>query len=117
MIRRKSRWYPVMHHPMALAQFDPMLRKMDQRDLWHTTRIHPLRQKGTTVHLDKEMLAVVFAVKKFHQFLYGRHLKIYTDHKPFLGLLHPERATPLMASSRMQRWALNLLPCEYEVLY
>ena len=45
-------------------------------------------------HPDKEALAVVFAVKKFHQFLYGRHFKICTDHKPLLGLLNPERATP-----------------------
>ena len=60
-------------------------------------------------HLDKEALAIVFAVKKFHQFLYGRHFQIYTDHKPLLGLLHPEKATPLMASGRMQRWALTLL--------
>ena len=58
-------------------------------------------------HLDKEAVAVVFTVKKFHQFLYGRHFKIYTDHKPLLGLLHPEKATPSMASSRMQRWALT----------
>ena len=41
-------------------------------------------------HLDKEALAVVFAVKKFHQFLYGRHFKIYPDHKPLLGLLYPK---------------------------
>lgn len=68
-------------------------------------------------HLDKEALAVVFAVKKFHQFLFGRHFKIYTDHKPLLGLLNPERATPLMASSRMQRWALTLLAYEYELFY
>ena len=68
-------------------------------------------------HLDKEALAVVFAVKKFHQFLYGRCFKIYTDHKPLLGLLHPEKDTPLMASSRMQRWALTLLAYEYELLY
>ena len=52
--------------------------------------------------LDKEALAIVFAVKKFHQFIYGRHFKIYTDHKPLLGLLHPGKATPLMVSSRMQ---------------
>ncbi|KAL9978544.1 hypothetical protein ACROYT_G016071 [Oculina patagonica] len=51
-------------------------------------------------HLDKEALAVV-----------------YTDHKPLLGLLNPERATPLMASSRMQRWALTLLAYEYELIY
>ena len=68
-------------------------------------------------HLDKEASAVVFAVKKFHQFLYGRHFKIYTSHKPLLGLLHPEKATPLMAPSRMQRWALTLLAYEYELLY
>ena len=68
-------------------------------------------------HLDKEALAVVFAVKKFHQFMYGRHFKIYTDHKPLLGLLHPEKATPLMASIRMQRWAWTLLAYEYELLY
>ena len=67
-------------------------------------------------HLDKEALAVVFAVKKFHQFLYGRHFKIYTDHKPLLGLLHPEKVTPLMASSRTQRWALTLLAYKYELL-
>ena len=68
-------------------------------------------------HLDKEVLAVVFAMKKFHQFLFGRHFKVYTDHKPLLGLLNPERATPLMASSRMQRWALTLLAYEYELIY
>ena len=68
-------------------------------------------------HLDKEALAVVFAVKKFRQFLFGRHFKIFTDHKPLLGLLNRERATPLMASSGMQRWALTLLAYEYELIY
>ena len=68
-------------------------------------------------HLDKEALAVVFAVKMFHQFLYGRHFKIYTDHNPLLGLQHLDKATPLMASSRMQRWALTLLAYAYELLY
>ena len=68
-------------------------------------------------HLDKEALAVIFAVKKFHQFLYGRHFIIYTDHKPLLGLFNPEKATPLMASGRVQRWSLTLLGYEYELVY
>ena len=34
--------------------------------------------------LDKEGLAVVFAVKKFHQYLFGRRFSIFTDHKPLL---------------------------------
>ena len=68
-------------------------------------------------HLDVEPLAVVFDVKKFYQPLYGCHFKIYADHKPLLGLLHPEKATPYMASCRMQRWALTLLAYEYELLH
>ena len=68
-------------------------------------------------HLDKEALAVVFGVKKFHKFCMAAHFKIYTDHKPLLGLLHPEKVTPLMASSKMQRWALTLLAYKYELLY
>ena len=36
-------------------------------------------------HLDKEALAVVFVVKKFHQFPFGLHFKIYTDHNHFWG--------------------------------
>lgn len=44
----------------------------------------------------KGLQAVAFAMKEFLQFLFGLHFKIYTDHKPLLGLLSPERATPLM---------------------
>ncbi|CAB4020287.1 PREDICTED: uncharacterized protein K02A2.6-like, partial [Paramuricea clavata] len=67
--------------------------------------------------LDKEGLAMVFAVKKFHQFLYGRHFTIYTDHKPLLGIFSSERAIPQMASSRIQRWALTMSTYEYDVIF
>lgn len=34
------------------------------------------------VQIEKEMLAVVFALGKFHQYTFGRHTRIITDHKP-----------------------------------
>ena len=33
-------------------------------------------------HLDKEGLAIVYGVKKFHQYLFGRKFVINSDHKP-----------------------------------
>ena len=39
--------------------------------------------------IDKEALACMFGVKKFHQYLCGRFFEIITDHKPLLGLFHP----------------------------
>ena len=37
--------------------------------------------------LDKETLAIVFGVKHFHHYLYGRKFTIASDHKPLQYLL------------------------------
>ena len=54
--------------------------------------------------LDKEGLAIIFAIKKYHQYIFGRKVTIITDHKPLLGLFHPTKTIPQMASPRVQRW-------------
>ena len=48
--------------------------------------------------IQKEALAIVFALKKFHQFLYGRNFILVTDHKPLLALFGPNKATPVLAT-------------------
>ena len=67
--------------------------------------------------LEKEGLAVVFTVKKFHQYLYGRKVTIMTDHKPLLGLLGADKAVPALAAARIHRWALLLSGYNYELRY
>ena len=67
--------------------------------------------------LDKEGLAVVFAVKKFHQFVCGRHVTIQTDHKPLLGLLSGDKPLPLMVSPRVARWRMALQAYQYKLVY
>ena len=42
--------------------------------------------------IQKEALAVVYALKKFHQFLYGRKFIVITDHKPLVTLFHQKKA-------------------------
>ena len=67
--------------------------------------------------LDKEALAIVFGVKRFHQYLYGRTFSIQSDHKPLQYLLGETREIPAMASARVQRWALTLSAYDYVIRY
>lgn len=67
--------------------------------------------------LDKEALAVIFAVKRFHSYVWGRPFKIYTDHKPLLALLGEAKEIQQLYSPRMQRWALLLSAYRYELYY
>ncbi|KAL2095791.1 hypothetical protein ACEWY4_007939 [Coilia grayii] len=67
--------------------------------------------------VEKEALAVIFAVKKFHQFVYGHKFTIQTDHKPLLGLLGELKNIQPTASARLQRWALLLMQYQYTLAY
>ena len=59
--------------------------------------------------IDKESLAIIFAVKHFHFFLYGKdRFNIYTDHKPLISLFGVHAKLPTLVAARLQRWALTL---------
>ena len=67
--------------------------------------------------LEKEGLAIVFGVTKFHNYLYGRPFIIESDHKPLSFLFCESRGIPEQASSRIQRWALILSAYQYSIRY
>lgn len=58
--------------------------------------------------VNKEALVLVFSVKNFHSYLYGRIFTIYSNHKPLMYLFHISRVIPPLASPRVQHWALTL---------
>ena len=51
--------------------------------------------------LEKEALALIFGIKKFHQYLYGRRFKMVTDHKPLTAILGPKKGIPSLAAARL----------------
>ena len=67
--------------------------------------------------LEKEGLAIVFGVKRFHSYLFGRRFTITSDHKPLRYLFKEDSATPPLASARIQRWALTLGGYDYTIEY
>ena len=67
--------------------------------------------------IEKEGLACVFGVKKYHCYLYGRHFSLVTDHKPLLSLLSGRKPISSQSSARIQRWALTLAAYEYDLSY
>ncbi|KAJ8351850.1 hypothetical protein SKAU_G00233260 [Synaphobranchus kaupii] len=67
--------------------------------------------------LDKEGLAIMFGIKRFHKYLYGRTFTISTDHKPLISLFHEKKPVPQMCSPRVQRWAVLLRAYEYKIVY
>jgi hypothetical protein len=67
--------------------------------------------------IDREALAIVFAVKKWHNYLAGRHFVIYTDNKPLLGLFGTDRPIPHVISPRVERWMVMMGCYSYELRY
>ncbi|XP_043266601.1 uncharacterized protein K02A2.6-like [Venturia canescens] len=67
--------------------------------------------------LDKEALSLIFGVKKFHQFIYGRAFTLETDHKPLVYIFGSKRGLPQMSANRVQRWAVFLSAYEFEIKY
>ena len=57
---------------------------------------------------EKEALALIFGLKKFHFYLWGQNFRLVTDHKPLLGLFNNDKPISVMSSGRIQRWSLML---------
>ena len=67
--------------------------------------------------IEREGLAIVFGVRRFHQFLYGRPFTLVTDHRPLCKIFRDKQGIPTLAFTRMQRWSLLLSAYDYTIEY
>lgn len=65
--------------------------------------------------LDKEALAIVFGVTKHHQYVYGRHFTLRSDHRPLSYIFGRNKGIPVTAASRLQRYAIKLAAYDYDI--
>ncbi|KMQ83357.1 enzymatic polyprotein endonuclease reverse [Lasius niger] len=61
---------------------------------------------------EKELLAIIWAVKHFRPYIYGTKFKIITDHKPLIWLFNVTDP-----GSRLIRWRLKLEEYDYEIIH
>lgn len=67
--------------------------------------------------IEKEGHGIIFAVKKFHKFIFGRKFILQTDHKPLLSIFGNKNGVPVYTANRLQRWALILLGYNFTIQY
>ena len=81
------------------------------RPLAYFSKILSARHQALSVY-EKEMLAILMAVKKWSSYLVGRHFKIKTDHQSLKFLLDQKTCTPAQ-----QQWVIKMMGFDYEVVY
>ncbi len=64
--------------------------------------------------IEKELLALVFGLEHNHQYVYGRKITLWTDHKPLVSISRKPLAT---APKRLQRLLLRLQQYDTEIHY
>ena len=70
--------------------------------------------KSNYAQIEKELLAIVFACQKFHQYIYGFPTKVQSDHKPLESIVNK----PLYkVSPRLQRMLLKLQNYDLTIKY
>ena len=62
--------------------------------------------------IEKECLALVWAVEKFRYYLYGQEFLIETDHRPLVYMRNFKGK-----NSRLIRWALSLQPFNFTIVH
>ena len=67
--------------------------------------------------IEKEGLDIIFEVKRFRQYLFGRQFTILSDHKPLQHLFGESRTIPTLALAHIQRWSLTLGAYDYTSQY
>jgi len=62
-------------------------------------------------------LSVIYGVKRFHQYLWGRSFDLIADYRPLVTLFGEHKHFPMMAAAHIQRWAIIVSAYDYHIMY
>ena len=64
-----------------------------------------------------EALSIIFGLKKFHQYLFGRKFILITNHQPLVKIFGPKTGISSVIAGRLQRWAIYLAGYQHDIVY
>jgi hypothetical protein len=64
--------------------------------------------------IEKEMLAILFSCRRFHQYIYGKRVTVESDHKPLSSIMKKSLSN---ACPRLQRMLLQLQKYDLNVTF
>ena len=82
----------------------------DHTVVYASRKLHQREQNYATI--EKECLAIVWALKIFHTYLYGQNFLIQTDHQPLTWLHRMKNA-----NARLTCWSLAIQPYLFKVTH
>jgi hypothetical protein len=77
--------------------------------------LKPVEQNYSQI--EKEGLALIYSVKKFHKYIYGRHFTLLTDQRPLLSIFGDRKGIPVHSANRLQRCAATLPGYDFTIKY
>lgn len=104
--------------PSGLGAVLSQLENDRERPISYASRVLSSAEKNYS-QIQKEATAIIFGVKRYHQYLYGRDVPfiLRTDHKPLLSIFSPNKGVPEVSANRLQRYAIFLSAYNFTIEY
>ncbi|XP_055584928.1 uncharacterized protein K02A2.6-like [Uranotaenia lowii] len=68
-------------------------------------------------NLHREALAIVFGLKKFFKYIYGKKITVVTDNKPLVSIFDQKTGIPALAAARLQKYAYAISIFDFDIVY
>lgn len=97
---------PVLHVDASIKGLGASLQQNDKPVAFASKSISDAKKRYACI--ERELLAIVFGIQRFHTYLYGRPFKVLTDHKSLVMILQkllvnaPPRLEDAVQAARIQ---------------
>ena len=88
----------------------------DERPIAYASRTLTSAEKNYS-QIDKGALGIIWGVKQYHTYLYGRNFTLVIDHQPLVSIFNPQKGIPATSAARLQRYTLYLSEFTYAIQY